>query len=200
MGTDRRPITEAQPRLRCVLDQQEAMLIAPCSPASRVLGQSEIVNEVECSGPRAKERLEIPLLLLQEPSLSGIVESTNHPGPVECFNLRALVVCGYQNLVPRLEAQSFYPHIESVSRNGIDAATGFLQRKGKPTPRRPAHVGLEWQRWHHRDERESSHWLSPRQEYATTRRTTHIALSNWILCIVPTASIRPQAALCGCGF
>src|SRR5215218_5444537 len=116
VGADWGTVTRTQPRLRGIFDQQQVVLIAPCTPAGGILGQSQIVRQVESSNAVVEERLEILLTWLQQPPLPSIVEATANPSLDERLNLRAMMVRRHENLVSRIEPQCLDAHKQSLSR------------------------------------------------------------------------------------
>ena len=87
--------------------------MAPAPPVRRILGEAQIVREVERAHPRSGQLLE--LILVGRQRLRSGVEAALETAPNEGFDLGAVVVGGDEHLVAGLEADRADSLEEGVS-------------------------------------------------------------------------------------
>src|SRR5204863_9661501 len=94
---ERPPVDGGEPRLRGVLDEHEAALVAPAAPARSVLREAEVMDQVQGTRLRPDERVEFALVRLER--VAAVVEPAGDTGADERLDLGPVVIRRHQHLV-----------------------------------------------------------------------------------------------------
>jgi len=141
---ERLPTGRGEPGLGGVLDEQQPPLAAPPEPGRGVLGEPQVVNEVERPRAGPEQRLQLARVRLE--GLIQVVEPAGETGPHDRLDLEPAVVGGHQDLVARLEPERLHAVPDGVARLGEHLQARLLERE-RQDRRRPTQVDRGRQRW-----------------------------------------------------
>ena len=119
------------------------MLVAPRAPAGCVLGETEVMNEVQRARPWTKTRLE--LVLVGRKVRPEIVKLRDHAGFEKCLHFGAVVVARHERFVAGTQAERSYALAEPVPRPRVELERIDREREWKRRAG-PAHVDVDRQR------------------------------------------------------
>src|SRR5829696_2154444 len=135
-----------EPALGDVLDQQQLPLPAPSEHPRSVLGEPEVVDEVQ--GPRAWAEQPLERRQVRSQRRIDVVEAAADARAQEGLDLRPVVVGGQEDLVAWSQAEALDAEKERLAGLAQHQAVGCRQREGR-VPGRTAQVDVGRQRRPH---------------------------------------------------
>jgi len=116
-----------------VFDEQERPIAGPVRPDLEVLGEAEVMDEVE--RPRSRPGQPLELFRVRLERVADVVEEALEAQPGQRLDLGAAVVCRHEDLVSRLELEGLEAVPEPMPGQGEQAAAGRVEGKRKRVPR-----------------------------------------------------------------